>query len=233
MNLEDLKSKLNSDKNAAAKNSNITPKQLKNNKIKLQAVVFFIICLLLLAISLASYNYASLSKDEKINRANSLRIQIMNAQQDMANLENRIREFEEIKKIWEKIKGTNIKRNGLDFDKARLVIAELNKSKFLPAPVNVNLSPPSMTVHDEKSSIGIETSVMDINFTAVSDVYALKVVDIFTEQLPGYIKYNNFKIVKIKELSNDIIDNLNKGFYPSMIELSMQVRWQNLKDINK
>jgi len=90
-----------------------------------------------------------------------------------------------------------------------------------------------MTVHDEKSSIGIETSVMDINFTAVSDVYALKVVDIFTEQLPGYIKYNNFKIVKIKELSNDIIDNLNKGFYPSMIELSMQVRWQNLKDINK
>lgn len=225
--------KINGDASDPKQPNNITPKQVKFNKAKFKALTITAVLIILIIITFISYSYTTSSTEEKISKINSLKIQIMNAGQDMAKLENRIKEFESVKKIWEKVKDSNIKRNGIDFDKARAIIDDLNKSKFLAAPINVNLSPPSMSVRDEKSSIGIEISIMDINVNAVSDIYALKVAQIFAEHLPGFLKYNSFRLTRIKDVSNDVIDNLNKGFFPVMVDLSIQVKWQNLKDINK
>ncbi|MBN8828406.1 MAG: hypothetical protein J0H68_06845 [Sphingobacteriia bacterium] len=191
------------------------------------------IALVALISFLSTNSYLKNLKDEKISRANSLLIQVSTAQNDLAVLERNIKEFEESKKLWQKIKEQNSKRNGLDFDLARTVINGVNKSKFLSSSIDINIAPPSINLNDPNYRVGIESAEVDVKFKNMSDILSFGILGKITSNFEGFVTFKYLKIGRITELNPQLIESLKRGIYPEIIECSAQFTWQNLKDIKK
>lgn len=233
MKADNLLNKIKLGKISDEERQKLTVVQIKLLETKIRTTKFAILAIIIFVVFMILTNMLNSYKNQKLSNLNSVRIQIQISQQDFIKLENRIVEFENIKKVWDKIKNESSDRNGLNFDMARTIISDVNKSKFLPEAISVNLSPPSVSVRDDKSKVAVESSFMDISLTAPSDIAALRIFDVFDKNLPGYLKYNNFKLTKTREVSNDVLATLSKGMFPSLVTLTFQVKWQNLKDVEK
>lgn len=233
--LNDLKKAIQGHKVYANLDNSQTPSTQDNEKIQIEIRKFTIstaINVAIIIVALAIAQYTSTYSKNRENMYNSIQLQVANARRSFIDLESQIEEIINIQKIWDIVQNKNIKRIGLDFDKARSIITELDKGEYLSSPISINVSNPDTKYDHPDSTITIESSVITLKLSSISDIYILKIIQSLVDNLPGYVSYNSFNLTKTRSLSPEIISDLKKGLLPAMVEGSIEILWQDLKDLD-
>jgi hypothetical protein len=203
-------------------------KQLLIQQLKRQIIIWAVIFSLILgAIAYSKKNFTD-AVAQKSNEENN----IMNMKVDLAALQNKIKSINEQLKLWDTINNKTHKRQGLEIDKFKTIILDLQSHYNLNNKVNVNITSPSelTDTYREKTTV-IESSTITLTINATSDLVILAFVDALTKNIPGFLHYQSLVINRNLDLTNEIIIDASKGIEDTLVQATVVLVWRDFKDL--
>jgi hypothetical protein len=178
----------------------------------------------------ASISYFAQDQSQKSKDNNK---GVIIAQNKLNELNNKIKEISNAKKLWNDIQNQNIDKSGLKIEAARSFIASLEKKYYLSNPIAVNISAPDKIVSDSAGySIAIMQTEMSLSITSVSDEMVLGAVNELLNQFPGYLIVKNFDIRKIADLDEKLLQEIYNGDKPELVVAEISLIWRDLIEAN-
>ncbi|AZL15294.1 hypothetical protein [Rickettsiales endosymbiont of Stachyamoeba lipophora] len=196
-------------------------------KLKIQGIIIASLA----CIMLSSYIIINSVITKETDKLNFLEIQINEAQRQFIEQEKKITSLKKANEIWSKLKDIKEKRDSLDFDRVKTVIATINKDRWLIKKVDINISPPIDVHKPNFHHVSLTKSQVELSFTTMSDNVLFNIIDKINHNFPGYINYKNLRIKKIAEVNSEILAKLKAGILPELLECKMVFEWQNIKNI--
>ncbi len=203
-------------------------KQLLIQQLKRQIIIWAVIFGLIVgAIAYSKKNFTDVVA-QKSNEENN----IMSMKVDLAALQNKIKSINEQLKLWDTINNKTHKRQGLEIDKFKTILLDLQSYYNLNNKVNVNITSPSelTDTYREKTTV-IESSTITLTINASSDLVVFAFVDALTKNIPGFLHYQSLIINRNLDLTNEIISDASKGIEDTLVQATVVLVWRDFKDL--
>lgn len=198
------------------------------HKIILSFTISGVLMLILLVFNI--YNNASTERDqEKINSLNS---QIADLKNKSADIETRIKDATQYKKLWDKADAKKKDFTGIKVNDVTDTFSKLSEEYSIMSPT-IKLSLPEVLKNGIYNRQVLEVNLINcvISFTAVSDSIAMSFINSFLNTLPGYVIINDFSITKTKKgsYSESELVNISTGKSTGAISGKVNFSWYFLK----
>ncbi len=187
----------------------------------------------MLILTLAAYYYIENYRITMAEKEAKVQRNVSNLNSQITEFDRKYKEFKEASKLWEKLNNTQKKRAGLQINTVQDFLEEL-KQEYKIIELNVNMSKPEELKDSYRTTTTVVvSSIVEINFRAISDEYVLSFISTLMNDLPGYVKVLSFRINRENELTPEMLQQLQKGTLVPLINGDIRLQWRDLKDITK
>lgn len=204
------------------------------NKLKTRTrnliIIYIIIVIIGIKITIDIYNRVELSTNQQAN----VKKDIVNINQTISETEIKIKEIKESYKLWDKLAKNNKVQKGLEIDKAKSFLTNLEKRFKLSTPIDVMLSPPVQLkdVYETKTTVVVSSEV-NLKLAAPTDEIIMNVIDSIIQNYPGFVSLKFFSLEKKSLLNDEIINKISRGIFVPMIESNVTFEWRDFKDVQE
>lgn len=162
------------------------------------------------------------------------------AQNEISKLNSKIsaferqqEEYEEARKLWNKLSDTQKRQNGLEISGAQQLLDDL-KNYYLLRSLKVNMSKP-VELRDlyKTTTTVVMSSKVDLTFEGQSDEYIFSFIGALKKYLPGYMTVKSFRLVRELSVTPSVLEKIRLGTAMPMVKGDISFNWRDLKDITQ
>lgn len=138
-------------------------------------------------------------------------------------------EFSEGVKVWESISESDKSLTGLRINDAKDVLDKL-QAKYKLSSVKTSFSKPDNIEGDYKTdTVGMVSSTISMNFSAISDEYIYNFILDMTKNFPGFVQIKSISINKPIEVNKETLKRIAAGEEVGIISVALEFYWHDLK----
>jgi hypothetical protein len=160
---------------------------------------------------------------------------IMAINSEVSSLETKIREAREAHVLWERLNQRERKGDGLEIDKAKEVLHDLEIQYPFPKPISVDLSTPIELANLYKTDNAvIVSSTVTLKFSGLSDEIILRFIESATSNLPGFVKPRSLNLLRQINLDDTVLAKISQHKeMPDVVTGEFVFEWQDFKYLKK
>lgn len=199
-------------------------KDLKRALIKRAITVSVVLCGILFVVY--TLNQQVVQSEEKYHW---LKGSISSLNTKLDGLNKKTLEFSEAVGQWEHMTADQKLLTGLQITKANELIKRF-ETEFRLMDVKVTFSKPEELKEGITSdTVKVVNSVVNIDFRAENDEYALQFVEALQKQFPGYVQITSFSLSRNEVVTKDVLSKIAKGENVALVSGIIELTWKELK----
>ncbi|MBL0319228.1 MAG: hypothetical protein IPP74_08075 [Alphaproteobacteria bacterium] len=192
--------------------------------------IYFYVALLLASVAITSSLYMWHTKLGE--KSAGLQSGITEMNQKITKARNAAGEYQKALETWNRLNDNQRQINGVNIDKARELIAQLQK-KYRILKVDVNMTSPivnpDISRKHRTKEVEVEESRVTIDFTAITDVYAFSFINALHRLLPGFMKMGQLRMDRGGALTPAMLEKMAQGDFPPLVKGKLEFVWQDFK----
>jgi hypothetical protein len=199
------------------------------NKTQILVVKKIVISLVIIITALIIPIFAKNIADSYNAQYKKLGNDIRDMKQKLEGLNKRTLEFSDDIKKWEALTENDRKLQGLRINDAKEILEKLQK-KYKFNSVKTSFSKPDEINGDYKTeTVSMYSSVVSVNFNAISDDMIYGFVAELIHSLPGIVQIKNFSVNKPAAVTKELLKRIAAGEDAQVISGALEFYWFDLK----
>jgi len=217
------------------KKSNKSPVQQKVSKLIKKIILLFI----LFGIFSSGLFYIT----KKIIKTRTSYInEINNLEKHYKTIKNKIIDLEEKStiamhhiKIWKnQLTPGQKEKKGISMDYAKTLLENLRIQNRIYTPLKINFTVPiAMKGIFDKQNIKVISTLMTIEFGAITDVDVYNFINSIEQEIAGYIVLEEVTLQRIKKVDKKYLESLKKGTKTPILKVKIKIRWYGIESTIK
>jgi hypothetical protein len=123
--------------------------------------------------------------------------------------------------------------NKKDFFRKNAVTRSLGDITRELRAVQIKLSPPSLFQEypnlPSTEKVRVLYSQVKIEYEALTDITAFKILKLISEKLNGTVYYKKFTIEKISDIDSEVLLKISEGNFPSLVRGTIEFDWISIR----
>lgn len=198
-------------------------------------IVRLVTAAILLLSSFVSYYLLSGKAEEYERDFNQLRSAINVEESKLNKIIKQKEDFKESIRLWQRLSDNTKRREGLKIDRGQEILTQLQEEFYLNSFSSEFTLPEELADIYKTDTTVVVSSNVSIKFQSITDELALSFIDTLTRELPGYTKLQNLSLKAMGDtqgvLSTEDLQKISQGEFPSLIDVNLVFKWQDLKAI--
>lgn len=194
-----------------------------------------------LGVALLAYIITHLTLDsinatmlEEVSALNKQNVQYRLSETHLAE---EIAQIKRAEKLWEQVSSKEGEYVGLQLDKARKVLSELENKYNFYGPVEISLAPINEVnnlhrlVPNYQRNTAIVSTTMKLVIRSYSDTEVISFIYELLSKIPGYVQVTKWRMNRKTDISLETIKAINRGSDVWFFDSEIYLEWQGLKDL--
>lgn len=190
-----------------------------------------IIAATLLAVGgVAGYFIVGKYQQVLVQEQQSVQKEITSVNAKINTLEHKQQEYDEAKKLWDRLSDRQKKRDGLEIAATQQLLDQL-KNYYLLRTLKLNMSKPvELTDRYKTTTTVVLTSRVTLVFEGLSDEQVLSFLGALFKYMPGYMTVRTFHISRELSVTDGVLEKIKLGTSLPMVKGDLTFDWRDLKD---
>jgi hypothetical protein len=211
-------------------------KKLSNNKfkhLKLELLSLVILFIVFLIVFFYLSSNLLVNKIHYTQKSELLNFNINKAEKEYKNITIDVDSYNKANLLWQKISLSDQSKTGLEIENLKILIQDLKNlykiSDNIKVFVHSYKEMPNIVFHNNKILVNAQ---VNIECEAYDDEYFLHFIDAIKNNFPGFFKFTSFKMNKVLPLTQEIINDAQKGELQYLVKGEVSFDWYDFKSIN-